>query len=206
MISGKIFRRPDQNKIKSIMTDELLNKFCTELKSIGGDCTVVSSRADVVEALSKIINEKNVQSIVLSNNPQLKEYIDIESLKEKTTANLEFITNETTKAQLKEKISQARMGISIAENMIAETGSVVILSDTEPRMLSLLPEISVIIGHAQTILPKLTEVLEKYYREGKFSDVNCISIISGPSRTADIEKILVTGVHGPKNLHVMVVV
>jgi L-lactate dehydrogenase complex protein LldG len=42
-------------------------------------------------------------------------------------------------------------------------------------------------------------------KEKGFQDSSCITIISGPSRTADIEKVLVMGVHGPKNLYVILI-
>jgi L-lactate dehydrogenase complex protein LldG len=77
---------------------------------------------------------------------------------------------------------------------VAETGSLLIASATRAQAVaSLLPPIHLAIVHREQILPSLEAALERVRQRGEASFV----LISGPSRTADIEMTLTIGVHGP---------
>jgi len=85
---------------------------------------------------------------------------------------------------------------------IAETGSLVIKSDPRHgRAISLVPMVHVAVVEAKNCLPDLIDLMEILGREGVGNNV---TIITGPSKTADIEGALVTGVHGPGELQVFV--
>ncbi len=93
-------------------------------------------------------------------------------------------------------------GITGALAGIAETGSLVIPGgDGQPLTASLMPEIHLAILRASDILPSLAKAIQLPEVASAPSTV----IITGPSRTADIEMALVVGVHGPKELHILVV-
>jgi L-lactate dehydrogenase complex protein LldG len=91
-------------------------------------------------------------------------------------------------------------GVSHALYGLADTGSVVLAaSPEEPRARSLLPSVHVSLLHEDRILPGL---------EGLFaalgSDLpSALAIVTGPSRSADIENRLTVGVHGPGEVHVV---
>ena len=86
---------------------------------------------------------------------------------------------------------------------IAETGSLVIKSSAEHgRAISLVPIVHVAIVEAKNCVPDLLDLMEILGKEGVGNNV---SIISGPSKTADIEGALVTGVHGPGEVQVFIV-
>lgn len=98
-------------------------------------------------------------------------------------------------------------GITACECLVAQTGSVCVTSlSSGGRALSVLPPHHVVIARRDQLLPDLTaayELLaEKYASTGYPS---FISYITGPSRTGDIERILVLGAHGPKKLTVLLV-
>jgi L-lactate dehydrogenase complex protein LldG len=85
---------------------------------------------------------------------------------------------------------------------IAETGSLVIKSSpTHGRSLSLVPVVHVAIVEPKNCLPDLLDLMQKLKHEGVGNNVN---IITGPSKTADIEGALVVGVHGPGEVQVFV--
>jgi L-lactate dehydrogenase complex protein LldG len=85
---------------------------------------------------------------------------------------------------------------------VAETGSLVIKSSAvNGRALSLVPLVHVAIVEPRNCVPDLLDLMERLGREGVGNNVN---IITGPSKTADIEGALVVGVHGPGEVQVYV--
>ena len=83
---------------------------------------------------------------------------------------------------------------------LAETGSVVLAaSPDEPRARSLLPEVHVTRLREDRILPGLDEL----FAAVGATMPSALAIVSGPSRSADIEQRLTVGVHGPREVHVV---
>jgi L-lactate dehydrogenase complex protein LldG len=91
---------------------------------------------------------------------------------------------------------------SAASYGLADTGSVVLAaSPDEPRARHLLPDVHVSMLSEQRILPGLVELFTAIG-----SDLpSALAIVTGPSRSADIEQRLVVGVHGPREVHVVLV-
>jgi L-lactate dehydrogenase complex protein LldG len=95
----------------------------------------------------------------------------------------------------------SRVGVSEMEWALADTGSVVQdASDVALRLVSTLPEIHVALLPADRILPGLADVIPKLDP----ARAPYISFITGPSRTADIERVLTIGAHGPSRLVIVV--
>jgi L-lactate dehydrogenase complex protein LldG len=95
-------------------------------------------------------------------------------------------------------IWSADIGFSLADWAVAETGSLLLSAGVERmRMTSLAPPIHVAMIQEDRIVGTLEDAIEKW--TGRTS-----VLIAGPSRTADIEGVLVRGVHGPKHLIVAV--
>lgn len=97
-------------------------------------------------------------------------------------------------------------GITACEALIAQTGSALITSRTSGgRALSILPPHHVILATREQMLPDMVAgyamLREKY--NGNYPSL--ISFVTGPSRTGDIERILVLGAHGPKKLTVLLI-
>jgi L-lactate dehydrogenase complex protein LldG len=108
-----------------------------------------------------------------------------------------------------EAAARADLGISVAAIAIAETGSVVVAgNDLVPRLATMLPLVHVVLVETRRLVASLDEALD-YIREVARVDtgeaVRYLSIVTGPSRTADIEKTLSTGVHGPRELHILLI-
>jgi len=95
-------------------------------------------------------------------------------------------------------------GATVSEALyaLADPGSVVLAaSPEEPRTKSLLPEIHMTIVSEDRVLSGLDELFAKVGQALPSS----LAIISGPSRSADIEQVLALGVHGPREEHVVIV-
>ncbi|MBL6961479.1 MAG: LUD domain-containing protein, partial [Anaerolineales bacterium] len=94
------------------------------------------------------------------------------------------------------------VGITAAVAAVAETGSLLITGENRNQLCaSLLPEIHIAILQARDIHKSLEEVLAL----PEIRNAPAASLISGPSRTADIEMTLTIGVHGPRELIVFLV-
>ena len=107
-------------------------------------------------------------------------------------------------AELRELCASAAVGITSADYALADTGSLVMLaSPAEARMISLLPPAHIAVVPAKRILSGLDELFTLVPRPAEIS--SSMVLITGPSRTGDIEQILVRGVHGPGEITVIVV-
>ena len=109
---------------------------------------------------------------------------------------------------LRARAAEAGMGITGADYAIAETGSVVVLPRRGlSRLVSLLPPIHVAIVRPEDVIESLEDLFtlrrDAFYSEGAEAG-GYLNIITGPSRTADIEQTLVIGVHGPVEAHMVI--
>lgn len=110
----------------------------------------------------------------------------------------------TDKDQLRELCATADFGITSADYALANTGSLVMIaSPDEQRLVSLLPPVHIAVVPCSRLLTDLDELLLRLPKPA--DTTSSMVLITGPSRTADIEQILVRGVHGPGQIHVVLV-
>src|SRR5262245_1575367 len=129
---------------------------------------------DVADAIKQIITDLKAERIAYSDNPP----------------NAHDIFNFD-------------VGISNAQAAIAETGTLVLDSTCERhRLVSLVPPVHIAIVNASSIVETLSDALTLLQKDKEISPA--ITFITGPSRTADIELTLAIGVHGPRELYVIV--
>ena len=108
---------------------------------------------------------------------------------------------------LRETSFDSEVGITGVDFAVAETGTVVM----EPRagssrLVSLTPEVHIAVMTPESIIPSLDELFaltRDRYLSGEHRGM--INLITGPSRTADIEANLIIGVHGPREVHLVIV-
>ena len=109
------------------------------------------------------------------------------------------------RAILRQHAIKSDIGITGVDYAIAETGSCVLLAKPgTSRLVSLLPPVHIAVVLSNQILPSLDELFtlrSKNFLIGDFD--RFMSIITGPSRSADIEQTIVTGVHGPGEVHIV---
>ena len=96
------------------------------------------------------------------------------------------------------------MGVSECDALIAQTGSVLVTSRSAGgRALSVLPPHHVVLAQRDQLVPDLPAAFDLVKKKYADNYPSMISFITGPSRTGDIERILVLGAHGPKKLTVL---
>jgi L-lactate dehydrogenase complex protein LldG len=117
---------------------------------------------------------------------------------------LGFASGITDKTELRRACATAGVGITSADYALADTGSLVMIaSPDDARLISLLPPVHIAVVPAESILTGLDELYTLIPRPA--DRTSSMVFITGPSRTADIEQILVRGVHGPGEIHVVIV-
>ena len=117
---------------------------------------------------------------------------------------LGFASGITDKTELRRACATADIGITSADYALSDTGSLVMIaSPDDARLISLLPPVHIAIVPADRILTGLDELYTLVPRPA--DQTSSMVFITGPSRTADIEQILVRGVHGPGQITVVVV-
>jgi L-lactate dehydrogenase complex protein LldG len=120
------------------------------------------------------------------------------------------LDREEERAALRARIAEADLGLTGVDLAVAETGSLVLLSGRgRPRSTSLLPPYHVAVFDREALVESLQQVgifLEAWHGEaGPAWRGGVVNVITGPSRTADIELTLTRGVHGPKEVHAIFV-
>lgn len=105
------------------------------------------------------------------------------------------------------EIAELPAGLVAAEWLLADTGTSVVECDTvEQRLMCYLPPACVVVGRVDQLVEHMPAAWEAIARRAADPDRRGeLVFITGPSRTADIEKILILGVHGPRRLIVMLV-
>lgn len=171
--------------------ETLIENFRKNLEFVGGNCSVVYDETEAAEVLLSIISGKNARKIAFSNSPSVKKIVGFL----KTDA--EFIENASA-----DILFESDLGVTGAQWAIAETGTLVLESESEKhRLTSLVPPVHVCILEAVKIRQTLGEVLEILQKDLS----RTITFITGASRTSDIELTLAIGVHGPGELHVILI-
>ncbi len=163
-------------------------EFATNLVAAGGAFLYCANEQEAIENIIDLINKQQLKNIICNSKPIC------ESL-----ANNDIKTLSYDKDFL-----EVNTGITSCEFLISRTGSIMVSSALESgRRMYVFPETHIVIARASQVVPEIKDALSgmrKRYPEGLPSQ---ISLITGPSRTADIEKTLVMGAHGPANLVVV---
>ena len=117
--------------------------------------------------------------------------------------NLETALNEKNIHVDESANPEARYGITGIDAALAATGSIILSSGAgKPRMASLLPPVHIAVLRSKQIIPDLESWVAS---QEDLTESSNVFIISGPSKTADIAMELVMGMHGPQELHLILI-
>lgn len=164
---------------------ELFEKSATGMKML-----VEFVRVDeLLEKMASFLREHRSQRVMLSATPLLEELKAVQFLRD---AGLQARSWREMSA---DEAYEFDAGVTEVDYAVAETGSLVIRHRPEHgRLLSLVPFVHVAVVQPKNMLADTIDLFETLSREGTGSGT---TLISGPSKTADIEMNTVTGVHGP---------
>ncbi len=173
--------------------DSALSRFSRELKRIGGQAEILNTRESITAFVAGNINDGTAVFV----------YDEVRDIVQPSLSAIPKLTKTTFSSELNPGYDKRDVSIFDAVfapcvACVAETGTVVLR--TEARLPAALATKLFIISHPDQLVPSLDEIFTEKF--SNFSGSN-LFFITGPSRTADIEKELVTGVHGPKEVYVV---
>jgi L-lactate dehydrogenase complex protein LldG len=179
-----------ESSVYKELTEPLDVTFAEELVRIAGKFVYCESEDEFIGILESFILEKD-WGVLFCRDPQLHRMLK--------AGGIPFEAHS-------EALLEARIGITRCEYLIARLGTVMVSSRLSPgRKITVYPEIHVVVGYTSQLVPDLKQALAGIKQKYRDNYPSMISLISGPSRTADIEKTLVMGAHGPKELYVFLI-
>jgi len=176
----------------------LFDTFKTRAEAVSAEVHRFAAKAEALDFILVFLREQNVADVRESRavwaNGTLLDGVD----RERFAAETPGLTFEVTR----DAAEASKIGISQVECAIADTGTLV--TDAGPvdrRLVSSLPVIHLAVVATDSIEPDMAGALARIHPER----CGYISMITGPSRTADIERVLTIGVHGPSRLVIVFV-
>lgn len=188
------FDRSDKFPLKNRLAKDFksqFEKFREELSILGGEAVVLNDHSSISEFLRSHIEG----STFIYDETKSRFEAAISEIKK--SREVKFSSDFKNNYD-KREVAIFDAAISTCVACIAETGTIVI--ENRMRLPAALATKLFIIAEQEELIPSLDELFTDKFRNFKGSN---LFLITGPSRTADIEKELVTGVHGPKEVYVI---
>jgi len=162
----------------------------TAVEYVGGKTRRVTTQDELRSALAELVRAEHVKKAMVWENQELEELGIAEMLSQ---LDVEIASPRADKREL----AQCDLGVTGADAVLPQTGTLALrTTPAQAEVVSLLPRVHLAIFRTTALRADLAEMLTQ------IKDRPHAVLITGPSRTADIEKTLAIGVHGPKMLHV----
>jgi L-lactate dehydrogenase complex protein LldG len=176
---------------------DLVASFSAEVRRLGGTVAITLDEAACASAIALYLRKQGIGSVAIQGAPFAQ------AIGSRLN---EFELIQTCQGSV-EDVERAGCGLVEAPALLADTGSAIVVSTQHlDRLLPYLPRTCVIVSEVSRLHPSLTTHalvdIDKAVRAGVRGEA---VIITGPSRTADIEKQLVLGAHGPANLAIFLI-
>jgi len=184
---------PVRIRLPEVAVEARIASLLARVEALAGEPVRIAAPAEARAWVAAAIEGK---SAVASNSPFLAEcgIPDLPGVR----------SGITEECELRRLSAAADVGITSADYALADTGTLVMLaSPREARLISLLPPAHIALVPRERILTGLDELFTLLPKPAE--QTSSMVLITGPSRTADIEQILVRGVHGPGKLAVVVI-
>jgi len=169
-------------------TDELLEVvFAKEFTAVSGQFVFCEDEVQLIENLLNLADQHKWHKIYCWE-PALQDIL----------GRFDFPYFATDK-----DFEQAEVGITLCESLVARNGSIMLSnSGMAGRRLSIYPPVHIVLAYSSQLVTDLKDGFKLIKEKYKNQLPSMITTVTGPSRTADIEKTLVLGAHGPKELFV----
>lgn len=164
--------------------------FAQEFTRIGGKFIFCEDDNEFIQSLKFLISE-NKWSNIFCNEHKLCDMLE--------SADMEYDSGE-------KEFQKLEIGLTRCEFLIARLGSVMVSSKQSlGRRINVFPEKHLVLAYASQLVPDLKDAFVKMKEKYPTGMPSFISVITGQSRTADIEKTLVLGAHGPRDIYVFLI-
>jgi L-lactate dehydrogenase complex protein LldG len=172
-------------EIYSNKSTDLLKTFIAEINKVNGNVIVCNNFKDAQQNVLEYIKNNNIEEV----------YTFIDEIIELLNTN-EIKASNNFNANI-------QASVTYCEYLSARTGTVIVSSNVTGRRLNIFAPTHIVIAKKSQLVNDIAQGLEKI--KNKYDSLpTLISYITGPSRTADIEKTLIIGAHGPKKLIVFI--
>jgi L-lactate dehydrogenase complex protein LldG len=172
--------------------DAEIEQLLAEVRKLSGVARRLPDREALAGALAELVRVEGVRKATLWSTPELEGWGVADTLR---ALGVELLSPQAGKRA----VAQCELGVTGADVALAETGTLLLRSDpARPRVVSLLPRVHLAIFTPQALRADLHQA----FAEAR--DSSYAVLVTGPSRTADIELTLTLGVHGPKALYAWV--
>jgi L-lactate dehydrogenase complex protein LldG len=187
--------------------DDPMARMAAEVAGVGGVPHRALDYSEAASILTELLRAQSPRAALCWEHPvldrlgldQILEKLGIERVGHRELA-------PQTPGEQRAKMLSAEVGISSVEYAIAETGTLAVCARPgQERSASLLPPRYVTVVHRDQILPDLFDLFVRLEAAGLDNLPSNVTLITGPSKTGDIELQLTTGVHGPGEWHVILV-
>ena len=170
-----------------------LERFQQECAANLMECILTADSAASALALAKVLESLPEGEVFIQDDPSLRQLRGRISSVRPIRWSTEGPPRETSQAT-----------VTLAEALIAQTGSILVTAACAGRGASAVAPCHIVVAQGAQLVPDLQAALENAMQRKTFAHNSFACVISGSSRTADIEKILVQGAHGPRRLVVIV--
>ena len=172
---------------------QILSEQLAKLKAV---LIRVPDHAAAARALAELATQKSWKKVAFHGHPMIQPLV----------AALPCEVWEADKSFDKQRLEGCDAGLTTCESIVAQLGSILVSSQSSGgHALSVLPHAHVVIAEVAQVVPDLGASLALAKSRHGESMPSMLSYITGPSRTGDIERILVLGAHGPKELFLILV-
>ncbi|GIW47191.1 MAG: lactate utilization protein C [Deltaproteobacteria bacterium] len=186
----------DYTHKKKQEAEDLVPIFIEEALKVSAKVKTIGDKKEIPKSIEDIFKENGYRRFAIWNSQTLESLMVKEFLLEK---GFRAVSNN------KEELIEADVGITEVDFAIADTGTLVLLTDsTKPRSVSLIPHSHIAVVESRKMVANVFELFTLLSDLFSFDKPSCLTFITGPSRTADIELTLTIGAHGPKNLFVLI--
>ncbi len=184
--SKQTFKEPVNTDVFVKTDTHLIDTFKQEIEKIDGEVSVVENKKEAFNEIISYIKKNNIKS-VYSKDFDLNRFLSDNAIKNTDNYNKDI-----------------ELSITKSEGLIARTGTVLVSSKNAGRIINYYPEHFIVIAKENQIYFNIDEALLNFQNKYENQLPSMISLITGPSRTADIEKTLIIGAHGPKKVKVII--
>ncbi len=172
--------------------DGEMNLLMDEVRRLSGQSRKVQGPEGFAVALGELVNAEGVRKASFSDHPLYRRYGLAELL---ARLGVEIVDPASDRRRL----AECDLGMTVVDGALPETGTVLLRTTKgQHDLLSLLPRVHLALVTPDTLLPDLHHAFALAKQDRHFV------LVSGSSRTADIEKVLTLGAHGPKSLHLWI--
>jgi L-lactate dehydrogenase complex protein LldG len=208
--AGRAFRIEHQTLPADVgyvgVTGDLCAKLAQEIDAVGGIATLVDSAEQLREILAGYLVEAAAKSALCWRHPLLDRLNIASFLNARSVAKHDYDSLRSLDPVARRRMQLAcEIGITSVDLAIAETGTLLMTHQPQQeRVASLLPPLHVAIVERAQIVPDLFDAFAQLHARGLPNLPSNITLITGPSKTGDIELQLTTGVHGPGKWRVII--